>query len=178
MLELDQFKQLKDLNELKSHLTTKFVVLPDELNAKISYKALLRESTWSDLKDKVTVMHIFRDQSCFFFKHDELDLIDPDVIYDVVMIDRGKGDDEEYLIVFENAKAFKDFVFKSERPDAKDSVYLALDDEMIEKLVAKTRQAQLYLCDQKIAKAEREIELANKSLKEFQDLKQEIAKLL
>lgn len=152
--------------------------MSDELNAKISYKALLRESTWSDLKDKVTVMHIFRDQSCFFFKHDELDLIDPDVIYDVVMIDRDKGDDEEYLIVFENAKAFKDFVFKSERPAAKDSVYLALDDEMIEKLVAKTRQAQLYSCDQKIAKAEREIELANKALKEFQDLRQEIAKLL
>lgn len=178
MLELGQFKQLKNLNELKSHLTTKFVVLPDTLEAKISYKALLRESTWPDLKDKVTVMHIFRDQSCFFFKQDELDLIDVDTIHNVIMIDHDRGDDEEYLIVFENAKAFKDFVFKSERPAAKDSVYLNLDDEMIDAIVAETRQAQLYLCDQKIAKAENEIKLANKALKEFQDLRQEIAKLL
>ena len=178
MLELDQFKQLKDLNELKSHLTTKFVVIPDDLQAKISYKALLRESTLSELKDKVTVIHIFRDQSCCFFKQDELDLIDPDMIYNVVMIDRDKGDGEEYLIVFENAKAFKDFVFKSERPAAKDSVYLKLDDEMIAHLEAETLKAQIELCDQKIAKAEREIELANKALKEFRVLKQEVAKLL
>lgn len=178
MLELDQFKQLKDLNELKSHLTTKFVVIPDDLQAKISYKTLLSESTWSDVKSKVTRMAIFRDLSCYLSSLDELDLIDADTIHNVIMIDRDKGDSEDYLIVFENAKAFKDFVFKSERPAAKDSVYLKLDDEMIERLESETLKAQIELCDEKIAKAEREIELANKALKEFRVLKQEVAKLL
>lgn len=170
MLNLSQYKQLKDLNELKSHVATKFVVIPDDLQAKISYKTLLSESTWSDVKSKVTVMHIFRDQSCFFSHYDELDLIDPDVIYDVIMIDCDKGDNEEYLIVFENAKALNEFE-ESERPIGKNSVYLKLDDEMIEHLAAETLKAQIELCDEKIAKAEREIELANKALKEFQDLK-------
>lgn len=170
MLNLSQYKRLSTLNDLKSHTTTKFVIIPDDLKAKISYKTLLSESTWSDLKDKVTVMHIFRDQSCFFSHYDELDLIDPDVIYNVVMVDHDKGDDEEYLITFENAKALNEFA-ESERPIDKNSVYLALDDEMIEHLEAETLKAQIKLCDEKIAKAEREIELANKALKEFQDLK-------
>ena len=177
MLELDQFKQLKNLNELKSHLTTKFVVLPDTLEAKISYKALLRESTWSYVKSKITRMSIFRDLSCYYSNLDEFDLIDADTIHNVIMIDHDRGDDEEYLIKFENAKALNEFA-ESERPISKNSVYLVLDDEMIEHLEAETLKAQIELCDQKIAKAENEIKLANKSLKEFQDLKQEIAKLL
>ena len=170
MLNLSQYKQLKDLNELKSHTTTKFVIISEDLTAKISYKTLLSESTWSDLKDKVTVMHIFRDQSCFFSHYDELDLIDPDVIYDVVMVDRDKGDGEEYLITFENAKALNEFA-DSECPIDKNAVYLVLDNEMIEHLEAETLKAQIKFCDEKIAKAERGIKLATKSLKEFRDLK-------
>ena len=170
MLNLSQYKQLKDLNELKSHTTTKFVVIPEDLTAKISYKTLLSESTWSDVKSKVTRMKIFRDLSCYFSSLDELDLIDADTIHNVMMIDHDKGDDEEYLITFENAKALNEFA-ESERPISKNSVYLVLDDEMIEYLEAETLKAQIELCDQKIAKAENEIKLANKSLKEFQDLK-------
>lgn len=170
MLNLSQYKQLKDLNELKSYQTAKFVVIPEDMKAKISYKTLLSESTWSDVKSEVTRMSIFRDLSCYFSNLDELDLIDADTIHNVIMIDHDKGDDEEYLITFENAKALNEFA-ESERPICKNSVYLALDDEMIEHLAAETLTAQIEFCDEKIAKAEREIELANKSLKEFRDLK-------
>lgn len=177
MLNLSQYKQLSTLNELKSYQTAKFVIIPDDLKTKISYKTLLSESTWSDVKSKVTRMTIFRDLSCYFSSLDELDLIDTDTIHNVIMIDHDKGDDEEYLITFENAKALNEFA-DSERPIDKNSVYLVLDDEMIEHLEAETLKAQIELCDEKIAKAEREIELATKSLKQFQDLKQEVAKLL
>lgn len=170
MLELSQYKQLKDLNELKSHATTKFVVIPDDLKAKISYKTLLSESTWSDVKSEITRISIFRDLSCYYSNLDELDLIDADTIHNVIMIDHDRGNDDEYLITFENAKALNEFE-ESERPISKNSVYLVLDDEMIEHLAAETLKAQIELCDEKIAKAERDIKLANKSLKEFQDLK-------
>ena len=177
MLELSQYKQLKDLNELKSQTATKFVVIPDDLKAKISYKTLLSESTWSDVKSKITRMSIFRDLSCYYSSLDEFDLINADTIHNVIMIDHDRGDDEEYLITFENAKALDEFA-ESERPISKNSVYLVLDDEMIEHLEAETLKAQIELCDEKIAKAKRDIKLANKALKEFQDLKQEVAKLL
>lgn len=177
MLNLSQYKQLKDLNELKSHVATKFVIIPDDLKAKISYKTLLSESTWSDVKSKITRMTIFRDLSCYFSNLDELDLIDVDTIHNVIMIDHDKGDDEEYLITFENAKALNEFE-ECERPISKNSVYLVLDDEMIEHLETETLKAQIELCDEKIAKAEREIKIANKALKEFRDLKQEVSKLL
>lgn len=170
MLNLSQYKQLKDLNELKSHATTKFVIIPEDLTAKISYKTLLSESTWSDVKSKITRMAIFRDLSCYYSSLDELDLIDADTIHNVIMIDHDRGDDEEYLITFENAKALNEFA-ESERPISKNSVYLVLDDEMIEHLEAETLKAQIELCDEKIAKAERDIKLANKALKEFRDLK-------
>lgn len=170
MLELDQYKQLSTLNELKSHTTTKFVVIPDDLKAKISYKTLLSESTWSDVKRKITQMSIFRDLSCYYSNLDELDLIDEDTIHNVIMIDHDRGDDEEYLITFENAKTLNEFA-ESERPIGKNSVYLVLDNEMIEHLEAETLKAQIELCDEQIAKAKRDIKLATKSLKEFQDLK-------
>lgn len=155
MLNLSQYKQLKDLNELKSHSTTKFVIIPDDLEAKISYKTLLSESTWSDVKSKVTRMSIFRDLSCYFSNLDELDLINADTIHNVIMIDHDRGDDEEYLITFENAKALNEFE-ESERPISKNSVYLVLDDEMVEHLATETLKAQIELCDEKIAKAKRD----------------------
>lgn len=170
MLNLSQYKQLSTLNELKSYQTAKFVIIPDDLKSKISYKTLLSESTWSDVKSKITRMTIFRDLSCYFSNLDELDLIDADTIHNVMMIDHDRGDDEEYLITFENAKALNEFA-DSERPISKNAVYLVLDDEMIEHLEAETLKAQIELCDEKIAKAKRDIKLASKSLKEFQDLK-------
>ena len=174
MLNLSQYKQLKDLDELKSNVATKFVVIPDDLKAKIGYKTLLSESTWSDVKSKLTRLSIFRDLSCYFSSLDEFDLINADTIHNVIMIDHDKGDDEEYLITFENAKALNEFA-ESERPISKNSVYLVLDDEMIEHLAAETLKAQIKFCDEKIAKAERDTKLANKALKEFQDLKATLA---
>ena len=170
MLNLSQYKQLATLNELKSYQTAKFIVIPEDMKAKISYKTLLSESTWSDVKSKVTRMKIFRDLSCYFSGLNELGIIDPDAIHNVIMIDHDRGDDEEYLITFENAKALNEFI-ESERPISKNSVYLVLDDEMIEHLAAETLKAQIKLCDEEIAKAKRDIRLATKSLKEFQDLK-------
>lgn len=174
MLNLSQYKRLSTLNDLKSHTTAKFVVIPEDMKAKISYKTLLSESTWSDVKSKITRMTIFRDLSCYFSNLDELDLIDTDTIHNVIMIDHDKGDDEEYLITFENAKAINEFA-ESERPISKNSVYLVLDDKMIEHLAAETLKAQIKFCDEKIVRAKSDIKLANDTLKEFLDLKATLA---
>lgn len=172
MLELNQSKQLKDLNELKSHQTPRFIVLPEDLKAHISYKTLLNEATWSEISNFVIVLNVLKDQSFYVSNTDELDLIDLTEIFNIVMID---CDDEkdEFIVTFENKKAFKDFL------DEKDyrisnSTYLELNDQMLEKLAAKTREAQMDYYDRKIAKAELDIKLATKALKEFEELKEEL----
>ena len=172
MLELNQSKQLKDLNELKSHQTPKFIVLPEDLKAHISYKTLLNEATWSEISNFVIVLNVLKDQSYYVSNTDEFDLIDLTEIFNIVMID---CDDEkdEFIVTFENKKAFKDFL------DEKDyrisnAAYLELDDQIIEELAAKTREAQMDYYDRKIAKAELDIKLATKALKEFEELKEEL----
>lgn len=172
MLELNQSKQLKDLNELKSHQTPKFIVLPEDLKAQISYKTLLNEATWSEISNFVIVLNVLKDQSYYVSNTDEFDLIDLTEIFNIVMID---CDDEkdEFIVTFENKKAFKDFL------DEKDyrisnSTYLELNDQMLEKLAAKTREAQMDYYDRKIAKAKLDIKLATKALKEFEELKEEL----
>lgn len=172
MLELNQSKQLKDLNELKSHQTPKFIVLPEDLKAHISYKTLLNEATWSEISNFVIVLNVLKDQSYYVSNTDEFDLIDLTEIFNIVMID---CDDEkdEFIVTFENKKAFKDFL------DEKDyrisnATYLELNDQMLEKLAAKTREAQMDYYDRKIAKAELDIKLATKALKEFEELKEEL----
>lgn len=173
MLELSRFKQLKDLNDLKSHQTPKFAVLPEDLKAQISYKTLLSESTWSVPSDNVGVFHVFKDQSCYFSSVNEFALIDLTEISNIVMIDYDDEECKEFIFTFENKKAFKDFL------DEKDyrisnATYLELNDQMLEELTAKTREAQLDYYDRKIAKAELDIKLATKALKEFEELKEEL----
>ena len=172
MLELNQSKQLKDLNELKSHQTPKFIVLPEDLKAHISYKTLLNEATWSEISNFVIVLNVLKDQSYYIKNTDEFDLIDLTEIFNIVMID---CDDEkdEFIVTFENKKAFKDFL------DEKDyrisnATYLELNDQMLEELAAKTREAQMDYYDKKIAKAKLDIKLATKALKEFEELKEEL----
>lgn len=172
MLELNQSKQLKDLNELKFHQTPKFIVLPEDLKAHISYKTLLNEATWSEISNFVIVLNVLKDQSYYVSNTDEFDLIDLTEIFNIVMID---CDDEkdEFIVTFENKKAFKDFL------DEKDyrisnATYLELNDQMLEKLAAKTREAQMDYYDRKIAKAKLDIKLATKALKEFEELKEEL----
>lgn len=172
MLELNQSKQLKDLNDLKSHQTPKFIVLPEYLKAHISYKTLLNEATWSEISNFVIVLNVLKDQSYYVSNTDEFDLIDLTEIFNIVMID---CDDEkdEFIVTFENKKAFKDFL------DEKDyrisnATYLELNDQILEELAAKTRKDQLDYYDRKIAKAELDIKLATKALKEFEELKEEL----
>ena len=172
MLELNQSKQLKDLNELKSHQTPKFIVLPEDLKAHISYKTLLNEATWSEISNFVIVLNVLKDQSYYVSNTDEFDLIDLTERFNIVMIDYGDEKDE-FIVTFENKKAFKDFL------DEKDylisnATYLELNDQMLEKLAAKTREAQMDYYDRKIAKAKLDIKLATKALKEFEELKEEL----
>lgn len=171
MLELIQFKQLKTLSDLKSRQSLKFIVLPEDLKAHISYKTLLNEATWSEISNFVIVLNVLKDQSHYVKNTDEFDLIDLTEIFNIVMID---CDDEkdEFIVTFENKKAFKDFL------DEKDyrisnATYLELNDQMLEKLAAKTREAQMDYYDRKIAKAKLDIKLATKALKEFEELKEE-----
>lgn len=171
MLELKQFKQLKDLNELKSHQTPKFIVVPENLKAQISFKTLLSESTWSDVRDFMSVMLVCKDQSIDHTHTNEFDLIDFEDILNVAMIDYDDEEQEEFIFTFENKKALKNFL-DEEDYRISDAVYLELDDQMIEELVAKTREAQIKFYDQKIAKAKSDIEMATKALNKYEELKE------
>lgn len=173
MLDFSQFKQLKNLNELKSYQTTKFIVLPENLKHRVSYKTLLSEATWSDLGNNVNVMHVLKDLDYYFGYSDELDMIDFEEIHNVVMIDYAEDEREEIVITFENQKALNEFT-KSELKIDRNAVYLELNDQMIEELAAKTREAQLEYYDQEIAKANLDIKLATARLKEYEDLKGEL----
>lgn len=172
MLELSQFKQLKTLSDLKSRQSLKFVIIPENLKASISYKTLLSEATWSSIQEFVNVRHIFKDRSYYVSYLDEFSLIDLEEILNIAMIDY---DDEEgeFIVTFENKKAFKDFL-DEEDYRISNATYLELDNQMIEELAAKTREAQLDFYDRKIAKAELDIKLATKALKEFEKLKGEL----
>lgn len=173
MLDFSQFKQLKNLNELKSYQTTKFIVLPENLKHRVSYKTLISEATWSDLGNNVNVMHVLKDLDYYFGYSDELDMIDFEEIHNVVMIDYAEDEREEIVITFENQKALNEFT-KSELKIDRNAVYLELNDQMIEELAAKTREAQLEYYDQEIAKANLDIKLATARLKEYEDLKGEL----
>ena len=171
MLELKQFKQLKDLNELKSHQTPKFIVLPENLKAQISYKSLLSEATWSDISGKASIFHILKDQSHEFDYVDEFGLIDLIEINKVIMIDFDDEERAEFVFTFENEKALENFL-DQEDYRISDAAYLELDEQMIESLVAKTHEDQLRYYDSKIAKAKLDIKLATKALKEYEELKE------
>ena len=171
MLELKQFKQLKDLNELKSHQTPKFIVVPEDLKAQISFKTLLSESTWSDVRDFTSVMLVCKDQFTDITRTNEFDLINFEDILNVAMIDYDDETEKELIVTFENKKVFKDFL-DEEDYRISDAVYLELDDQMIEELEAKTREAQLRYYDQKIAKVKLDIKLATKALEKYEELKE------
>lgn len=173
MLDFSQFKQLTNLIDLKSHLTTKFVVLPEDLKHRISYKVLLSEVTWSDLGDNVNVVHFFKDQSCYFSYVDEFALIDSTEILDVLIVDYDEDDREEFVATFENRAALETYL-KNRLHVPSNAVYLELNNQMIEELAAKTREDQIEFCDRKIAKAKREMKLAAATVKEFEDLKGEL----
>lgn len=173
MLDFTRFKQITNLVDLKSHRTTKFIVLPEDLKSKISYKTLLSEVTWSDLGDNVNVVHFFKDLSRYFSYVDEFALIDSTEIHGVLMIDYDEDNREEFVATFSNAKTLEDYL-NSRLHFPSDAVYLELDNRMIEELAAKTREAQLEFCDQEIAKANLDIKLATARLKEYEDLKGEL----
>lgn len=173
MLELKQFKQLKDLNELKSHQTPKFIVVPEDLKAQISFKTLLSESTWSDVRDFTSVMLVCKDQSTDITRTNEFDLINFEDILNVAMIDYDDETEKELIVTFENKKVFKDFL-DEEDYRISDAAYLELDDQMIEELVAKTREDQLRYYDQKIAKAKFDVKIATKALNKYEELKEEL----
>lgn len=173
MLDFSRFKQLKRLDGLKPHQTTKFIVIPEDLKAKISYKTLLSEVTWSDLGEFVNVMHVFKDGSAWFSYLDELSLINMQETYHALMIAYDEDDREEFIATFENAKALEDYL-ASRLHFPSDAVYLELNNQMIEELAAKTREAQIKLYDEKIADARYRMKLAADTVKEYEDLKGEL----
>lgn len=173
MLELNQFKQLETLSDLKSHQTAKFIVLPEDLKSKISYKTFLSEVTWSDLGEFVNVMHVFKDGSAWFSYLDELSLINMQETYHTLMIAYDEDDREEFIATFENAKALEDYL-ASRLHFPSDAVYLELNNQMIEELAAKTREAQIKFYDEKISGMKWDIAKMTSDLKDLEDLKGEL----
>lgn len=173
MLDFSQFKQLTNLSDLKSHRTTKFVVLSEDLKHRISYKALLSESTWSDIGEKASVMHIFKDGSAYFGYFDEFECIDVQELYHVAMIAYDEDDREEFIATFENAKALENYL-ASRLHFPSNAVYLELNDQMIEELAAKTREAQIKFYEEKISRMKCDIAKMTSDLKDLEDLKRRI----
>ncbi len=173
MLELSQFKQLTNLSDLKSHRVTKFVMLPENLKHRISYKALLSEATFSDLGDKVNVVHFLKDKTCYFSYVDEFDLLDSREIHDVLMVDYNEDDREEFIATFENRAALETYL-EDRLNFPSNAVYLELDDQILQEIEDRTRKDQIEFCDKTIARAKREMKIAAATVKEYEDLKGEL----
>lgn len=176
MLDFNQFKQLTNLSDLKSRQALKIIALPEDLVHRISYKALLSESTWSDLGDRIDVLRFFKDRSYYYYNFDDFDMIDPEAKYRVIVVDYNEEDRQEFLVTFEDQKALENYLkpkWSRWRIDS-NSVYLELDDQMLNEIETKTHEDQLKFCDQKIAKAKLDMKLAAAELKEFEDLKGEL----
>ena len=173
MLDFNQFKQLKTLSDLKSHQTAKFIILPEDLKAKISYKTLLSEATLSDLGEFVNVMHVFKDESAWFSYLDELSLINIQETYHTLMIAYDEDDREEFIATFENRAALEAYL-KNRLHFPSDAVYLELNDQAIEELAAKTREAQIKFYDEKISGMKWDIARMMSDLKDLEDAKEEL----
>ena len=176
MLDFNQFKQLTDLSDLKSRQALKIIALPEDLVHRISYKALLSESTWSDLGDRIDVLRFFKDRSYYYYNFDDFDMIDPEAIYRFIVVDYNKEDLEEFIVTFEDQKSLENYLkpkWSSWRIDS-NSVYIELDDQMLQEIESRTREDQIEFCDNKIAKAKRDMKIAAATLKEFEDLKGEL----
>lgn len=173
MLDFSQFKQLTNLSDLKSHLSTKFVVLPEDLKHRVSYKSLLSEATWSDLGDNINVIHFFKDQSCYFSYVDEFALIDSTEILDVLMVDYDEDDREEFVATFENRAALETYL-KNRLHFPSDAVYLELDDQMLQEIETRTREDQIEYYDREIEQTQRKIESSMRYLKDLEAAKGEL----
>lgn len=173
MLDFSQFKQLKTLSDLKSHQATRFIVLPEDLKAKISYKTLLSEATWSDLGNSVNFVHFFKDQSCYFSYVDEFALIDSTDIHDVLMIDYDEDEREEFIATFENRASLETYL-KNRSNFLSNAVYLELDDQMLQEIEIRTREDQIEFCDKKISRMKWDIAMMMSDLKDLEDLKGEL----
>ena len=176
MLDFSQFNQLTSLDDLKSLRALKIIVLPEELKHRISYKALLSAVTWSKIGSRIDVLRFFKDQSYYYYNFDDFDMVDREAKYRVIVVDYNEEDRQEFLVTFEDQKALENYLkpkWSRWRIDS-NSVYLELDDQMLNEIEAKTHEDQLKFCDQKIAKAKLDMKLAAAELKEFEDLKGEL----
>lgn len=174
MLDFRKFKQLKDLLDSKSHFRFKLVTFPKDFDASVSFKTLVKEASWSDLGDKISVLHIFEDQSSCLDCADEFSLINLSFISNVVaIIGYEESDLKEFAITFENEKALEDFV-ESRKESFANAMHLKLDNQMIDELADETRKSQIEFYDQKITKAKLDIKLATKALKEYEAEKEKL----
>lgn len=176
MLDFSQFNQLTNLDDLKSLRALKIIVLPEDFKAKISYKALLSAVTWSKIGSGIDVLRFFKDQSYYYYKFDDFDTVDPEAKYRVIVVDYNEEDRQEFIVTFEDQKALENYLkpkWNRWRIDS-NSVYLELDDQMLQEIETRTREDQIEFCDRKIARAKHDMKLAAATVKEFEDLKGEL----
>lgn len=176
MLDFSQFNQLTNLDDLKSLRALKIIFLPEELEHRISYKALLSAVTWSKIGSGIDVLRFFKDQSYYYYNFDDFDMVDPESKYRLMVVDYNEEDRQEFLVTFEDQKALENYLKPkwSRWGIDSDSAYIELDDQMLDEIEAKTHADQLKFCDQKIAKAKLDMKFAADELKKFEDLKGEL----
>lgn len=103
-------------------------------------------------------------------------MVDPEAKYRVIVVDYNEEDRQEFLVTFEDQKALENYLkpkWSRWRIDS-NSVYLELDDQMLNEIEAKTHEDQLKFCDKMIDKAKRDMKFAADELKKFEDLKGEL----
>lgn len=176
MLDFTQFKQLTNLSDLKSCQALKIVTLPEDLKHRISYKALLSEATWSKIRNRIDVLRFFKDQSYYYYNFDDFDMISSESNYRFIVVDYNEEDRKEFLVTFEDHKALESYLKPkwSRWRINSNSVYLELDDQMLQKIEDRTRKDQIEFCDKTIARAKREMKIAAATVKEYEDLKGEL----
>lgn len=176
MLDFSQFNQLTNLDDLKSLRALKIIVLPEELKHRISYKALLSAVTWSKIGSRIDVLRFFKDQSYYYYNFDDFDMISPESNYRFIVVDYNEEDRKEFLVTFEDSQALESYLKPkwSRWRINSNSVYLELDDQMLQEIEDRTRKDQIEFCDKTIARAKREMKIAAATVKEYEDLKGEL----
>ena len=121
------------------------------------------------------IQMIFQDPAASLNERATVDYIISEGLYNYHLFEN-EEDRQEFLVTFEDQKALENYLkpkWNRWRIDS-NSVYLELDDQMLNEIEAKTHEDQLKFCDQKIAKAKLDMKFAADELKKFEDLKRRI----
>ena len=166
MLDFKNYKKL--CSEFTHYSGDKFIELPKESMDSIGLWSLVDRMTLHEIDDLLDVVIWSDDRTCIREDTTRIrSVLDKD-LFNLAMINRA-----DTIILFKNETAAKHFICDSRINISKVDI-LKVDESLAQELIEKTREDQIEFCDNKIAKAKREMKLAAATVKEFEDLKGEL----